>query len=265
MKRSYGVKRMAVAGAVLVLGLVLAGSATAGASTDEPSAQEHSAAGASADHGHDPAQAQATRQNEADHGSPQSAQASHGGSQAALDQPQPRSNADNTGHGANQTGAYDSTRDGSPSGNGNGGGAAVGKPCAGCVGKADNKNPPGQFPNGTDANNGYECDGNHGIGRTNPAHTGCATEANVPLPPTPVTPTVVSPTVLPTSVLGLVLTRPARAAVAAAVIARPAGSLPRTGSGSGLAALAMTGLAMILIGALLLGRRPGAQVIANRT
>jgi LPXTG-motif cell wall-anchored protein len=41
------------------------------------------------------------------------------------------------------------------------------------VGKADNKNPKGQMPNGSDHNNGYECDGNNGIGKTNPAHTGC--------------------------------------------------------------------------------------------
>lgn len=87
--------------------------------------------------------------------------------------PQPSSNADFTGNGANDHGPYDSTRDGSPSGNGNGGGEAVGKPCAGCVGKADNKNPPGQLPGGSDANAGYECDTNHGVGRTNPAHTGC--------------------------------------------------------------------------------------------
>ena len=34
-------------------------------------------------------------------------------------------------------------------------GKATGKPCAGCVGKADNKNPKGQFfPNGTDHNKG---------------------------------------------------------------------------------------------------------------
>jgi len=82
-------------------------------------------------------------------------------------------------HGCDQAGQgpgspYDSTCDGSPSGNGNGNGNATGKPCAGCVGAADNKNPPGQFPDGSDHNNGYECDGNHGIGRTNPAHTGCA-------------------------------------------------------------------------------------------
>ncbi len=57
--------------------------------------------------------------------------------------------------------------------NGNGDGKSTGKPCAGCVGKADNKNPKGQMPGGSDHNNGYECDGNKGIGRGNPAHTSC--------------------------------------------------------------------------------------------
>jgi hypothetical protein len=70
-------------------------------------------------------------------------------------------------------GAYCSTSDGTPSGNGNGGGNANGKPCAGCVGNADNKNPPGQAKDGSDHNNGYECDGNSGVGKTNPAHSGC--------------------------------------------------------------------------------------------
>src|SRR4051795_8068711 len=90
-------------------------------------------------------------------------------------QPQPLSGADQNSGGANGQcpgGPYCSTRDGSASGNGNGGGQATGKPCAGCVGKADNKNPKGQMPNGSDLNAGYECDRNHGIGRTNPAHTG---------------------------------------------------------------------------------------------
>lgn len=98
-------------------------------------------------------------------------------------QPQPLSNADQNPGGANNggdCGAYCSTRDGSASQNGNGNGAAVGKPCAGCVGKADNKNPPGQQPDGTDHNKGYECDANHGIGRTNPAHTGCTTTSTTP-------------------------------------------------------------------------------------
>jgi hypothetical protein len=71
-------------------------------------------------------------------------------------------------------GPYDSTCDGSPSGNGNGGGNAGGKPCAGCVGSADDKNPPGQLPGPQDNNNGYECDGNSGIAKGNPAHSGCA-------------------------------------------------------------------------------------------
>jgi len=73
---------------------------------------------------------------------------------------------------------YDSTCDGSPSENGNGDGNATGKPCAGCVGAADNKNPKGQMPDGSDHNNGYECDGNQGIGKTNPAHTGCEPYSN---------------------------------------------------------------------------------------
>jgi hypothetical protein len=105
---------------------------------------------------------------------------SHGNAGTSGDstQPQPPSNADQNSGGANgkcPDGPYCSTRDGSPSGNGNGGGKATGKPCAGCVGKADNKNPKGQYPNGSDHNAGYECDRNHGIGRTNPAHTGCTT------------------------------------------------------------------------------------------
>ncbi|HEX6715302.1 MAG TPA: hypothetical protein VF066_18065 [Thermoleophilaceae bacterium] len=95
-----------------------------------------------------------------------------------------------TGNGANQGGPYDETCDGSPSGNGNGNGQATGKPCAGCVGNADDKNPgfangKGQMPNGTDHNKGYECDKNHGIGRSNPAHTGCVTTTVTPPPDCP--------------------------------------------------------------------------------
>jgi len=105
--------------------------------------------------------------------------------------PQSASSADFSGHGANVHGPYDSTRDGSDSANGNGGGQATGKPCAGCVGKADNKNPKGQLPGGSDHNAGYECDRNHGIGRGNPAHTGCPTPVTAPV----VTPPVVTPPV----------------------------------------------------------------------
>ena len=100
-------------------------------------------------------------------------QETHTSANPANQSPQPASNADYTGHGANTHGSYDSTRDGSASENGKGDGEANGKPCAGCVGKADNKNPQGQYPDGTDHNAGYECDRNQGIGQTNPAHTGC--------------------------------------------------------------------------------------------
>jgi hypothetical protein len=120
-----------------------------------------------------------------------SAGSSTGGGNPSGDvtKPQPLSNADQNTGGANGQcpgGPYCSTRDGTASGNGNGGGEAVGKPCAGCVGKADNKNPQGQKPNGSDPNAGYECDRNHGIGRTNPAHTGCRAPV-VPPPPPPTT------------------------------------------------------------------------------
>lgn len=97
-----------------------------------------------------------------------------GGTFGSPSTSQPLQQPDNQDQGANTfPGPYSSTRDGSPSLNGNGDGLAVGKTCAGCVGKADNKNPPGQLPNGSDPNAGYECDRNSGIGRSNPAHTGC--------------------------------------------------------------------------------------------
>jgi len=75
--------------------------------------------------------------------------------------------------GVNQPKPYADACDASPSRDGNGGGAARGKPCAGCVGNADGKNPPGQQPGGNDTNAGYECDRNQGIGQGNPAHSGC--------------------------------------------------------------------------------------------
>ena len=112
----------------------------------------------------------------------------HGTSDTApLNSPQPLSKADRNGTGANPgdtcTHSYCSTRDGSASGNGVGDGEAKGKPCAGCVGKADNKNPKGQYPDGSDHNAGYECDRNQGIGKTNPAHTGCTGATSEPTTP----------------------------------------------------------------------------------
>ena len=75
----------------------------------------------------------------------------------------------------------DPTNQGFPSENGNGKGNAYGKPAAGTVGNADTKNPPGQVKKYADAletagpldDNGYECDGNSGVAKGNPAHSGC--------------------------------------------------------------------------------------------
>lgn len=93
-------------------------------------------------------------------------------------------------------GNYENTCDDGPSQNGAGDGEATGKPCAGCVGNADDKNPKGQDPSGpVDHNNGYECDqkgrsvdeGNNGVGYGNPAHTGCTAPDSPPPPPPPAT------------------------------------------------------------------------------
>src|SRR5688500_15932133 len=170
--RSNLITRVFVGAAVVLLSVFLAAPAAHAETPD--------AGGNSAEHRND-ADAQSQR-DERRTGEPEQAAGTTSDPAAPLDEPQPASNADFSGNGANDHGAYDSTRDESASENGNGDGAAIGKPCAGCVGKADNKNPRGQFPDGSDANNGYECDGNSGIGKTNPAHTGC-TPARPPTPP----------------------------------------------------------------------------------
>ncbi len=86
----------------------------------------------------------------------------------------PPGQAQSNGHGANTTGPYDPNGVGQPSGNGKSTNNNGNRPCAGCVGNADAKNPPGQLPGGSDANRGYECDENQGVGKTNPAHSGCS-------------------------------------------------------------------------------------------
>jgi len=53
------------------------------------------------------------------------------------------------------------------------------RPSDGSVGNADGKNPPGQSHKPEDKNNGYECDGNNGVGKGNPAHSACATTTTV--------------------------------------------------------------------------------------
>lgn len=95
-------------------------------------------------------------------------------------------------------GPYDANCTGAPSqnGNGHGGNESPGRPCAGCVGQADNQQPPGQMPGGSDNNAGYECDSNQGVGQGNPAHTTCTPGPSPTITPTPtVTPT---PRVTPT-------------------------------------------------------------------
>jgi LPXTG-motif cell wall-anchored protein len=201
-------------------------------------------------------------------------------------QPQPQSNADQNTGGANGQcagGVYCSTRDGSPSLNGNGGGDATGKPCAGCVGRADNKNPQGQKPDAAnDGNNGYECDGNNGIAKGNPAHTSCVPGEDIGgeecVPPMvegpggtcvpPETGCVPSATddcvegedeVVPPTVLGEEGFRPRprpNAQVLGVQAARPAvGVLPATGSSEGLALAAGGGFILLAGGAMLLMRR----------
>lgn len=141
--------------------------------------------------------------------------------------------------------------------------------------EGDNKNPKGQMPNGSDHNAGYECDTNKGIGRTNPAHTGCQpTTTTPPTPPTPPTlPTppdiggeeaercpdgsVKMPGVSCNVVAGVEGERPRPAGVTAPVAAPAEGVLPQTGAGSLDEALGLTGAAILLAGAttLLLRRR----------
>ena len=164
-------------------------------------------------------------------------------------------------NGANVSGPYDPYGVGDPSGNGSDNGDANGKPCAGCVGNADSKNPPGQQPGPNDDNNGYECDGNSGIAQGNPAHSFCrpattsssttsttiTTSTTVPVTTTstststtsttsttvPVTVTTTSTstsTTIPTEVLGISVSR---------------GKLPITGGDISLIAGVGSGLALV--------------------
>ncbi|HEX2894005.1 MAG TPA: hypothetical protein VHO29_08385 [Marmoricola sp.] len=250
-----------------------AGTARADSSSHPPAPQsgEHSQTSSSA-----PAQADPQAAETGTHGPGSSGHADHAPGTGDLTSPQPISKADANTGGANgqcPSGPYCSTRDGSASLNGNGGGKAVGKPCAGCVGKADNKNPHGQMPSGADANAGYECDTNHGIGRSNPAHTGCqsgetpppvcvpsasndycgqpqpgcvpsATETCGQAPPPLVSPPVVSAPLTGTSV-------PAQAAVQAPTSSSlpQAAALPQTGAPRGLAGEAALAVLVMLAGA----------------
>lgn len=209
--------------------------------------------------------------------------------------PQPISNADANTGGANGQcpgGPYCSTTDGTASANGNGGGQATGKPCAGCVGKADNKNPHGQMPNASDHNAGYECDTNHGIAKGNPAHSGCTTATQpgcvpadappcvtpecvpagappcVPMPPECVpagappcvpAPPCVTGCVSPPLVGSAAPNAPANAVSPSEVVATV---LPNTGAPAGLVWLVAAAIASILAGTALL-RRGGRAPLAR--
>ena len=177
---------------------------------------------------------------------------------------------------ANTTGPYDPTPSGGDNqGNGN-------APENGTVGKADAKNPNGQLPGGSDSNNGYECDGNNGIGDEggNPAHTGCVETEQEPGGPggpggpgsssvdTPEeegevlgeseeAPTPGSPDVPRGETLGeTVVAAPAAAAVAAA----PA-QLPVTGPGMLTYVLALVGTILVLGGLVLVRATKESAVV----
>jgi hypothetical protein len=198
-------------------------------------------------------------------------------------------------NGANDPGPYEGSCDESDAGgNGqefDGNGKATGKPSAGCVGKADDKNPPGQLPGGSDPNVGYECDprdrasdngpgeGNHGIGDTNPAHTGCQASSTGTPPPGGTTPggPVTSGSVLggsetitpPNAVLGEVLEAPRIdvpiAAPAVPVLASTDTAAPGQLAFTGVGAekLAALGFALLLAGFAMirLTRRPSVVTL----
>jgi len=274
--------------AVLLWIIVSVGFAGA-AHADKPSTPP---ASASAHQSQAPEPGKAIGQPDASQPSVQSPTESHSNGRSAthknhssgeLTTPQPISNADANTGGANGQcpgGPYCSTRDGSASHNGNAGGTATGEPCAGCVGKADNKNPHGQMPNASDANAGYECDTNHGIARGNPAHTACASGPEqgcvptesvpcVPVPPecvpTESVPCVPSPPeCVPTQaapcVPGTVVEAPrspvSQAGVAPSATVSPAAAvLPNTGAPENLLWLAAAALTSVGAGVALLTSR----------
>lgn len=137
------------------------------------------------------------------------------------------------------------------------------RPSDGSVGNADDKNPPGQSHKPEDLNNGYECDGNNGVGKGNPAHSACAptvTEPPVkPEPPkTPEEPKTRHHHPKPRLIPPVVIERAAPAPVPASVTHTPAVAKPVapgtpqlavTGNNSGLL---VSGLILVFFGGLLL-------------
>ena len=197
----------------------------------------------------------------------------HRPSSGDTSSPQPNSRADNNDGGANGQcpgGTYCSTRDGSASQNGSGDGNAKGKPCAGCVGKADNKNPKGQKPNGSDdGNSGYECDNNNGVGKSNPAHTGCTAGPSPSSDESPSSGESAAPgakgsddSTPSAEVRGVQASQGKQGANRSAPkIAPSSGLLPNTGANTSLTVMFVAGIALLLFGlfALHLRRREGSH------
>jgi len=228
---------------ILILGTVMVGPTAVGAPTGHVHPNTMGASANHADHSDHTDHSDHAAKKAADHAANRAAdhatsKAANGAAKADFgdtSQPRPLSTADLNSGGANGQcpgGPYCSTRDGSPSLNGNGDGQAVGRPCAGCVGRADNKNPAGQFPDGTDPNAGYECDRNSGIGRSNPAHTNCRTSVTPPEQPPgiiiPPGPGIVPPEQPPGRV--------------------PPTTLPPTGASSGSGLTGLAGLSLLALG-----------------
>ena len=190
--------------------------------------------------------------------------------QGTVPSPQPESSADENDGGAN---AYDcedgpvgpycaTTRH--ESRNGLGDGEAVGRPAAGSVGRADNKNPPGQEPGPEDGNSGYECDWpgerpNQGIAEGNPAHTGCVSQVKPPIAPEqPVTPE--QPGIQPIAQPEQPAAQPVEEVAGVqqervpSAVAPSVGVLPAAGA-SDNALMLLGGLAFVAAGILLMHRR----------
>jgi hypothetical protein len=296
MTRAWGMhaRSISLSAALLLMGFTMgSGGVAAAAGGGAGNGADRAAANAGADAAvHVAANAHAVAKADANGGAAATVGSASGTSQAGSHstsgtagtsgtppEPQPLSNADQNAGGANGQcpgGPYCGTDRDQPSMNGNGNGAATGKPCAGCVGKADNKNPKGQLPDASDHNAGYECDTNHGIARGNPAHTACTPpeegcipvegqdENCNPVAPPPCVPTAgqdenCNPVVVPPgsnrppTVKGVETIRNPGAGVHLQVgppTALPAaGVLPSTGAQAPLGLLAATGAGLVLLGA----------------
>lgn len=118
-----------------------------------------------------------------------------------------------------------------------------GKPCNGCAGNANGKDPPGQRNNPGDGNQGHSCDGNKGIGKGNPAHEGCTSQTTTPTTTTTTaTTTPEVPVVLGETVTRDVVATGGDTRVLGVTLAR--GSLATTGGGQ----VDLTVLAFGLVG-----------------